>query len=126
MRNCPLLQTILTEINLSIEEFTELMNRINLPWKKQEVIDLLKEIKPTLQKNYGIDTIALFGSYSRGEQTAESDIDILVEHSMPLGFKFLDMIYELDNLFKKEVQVVSKSGIKAKYLDAIKPDLIYV
>lgn len=66
------------------------------------------------------------GSYSRNEQTDESDIDILVEHSVPLGFKFLDMIYELDNLFKKEVQVVSKNGIKPKYLDAIKPDLIYV
>ena len=31
-----------------------------------------------------------------------------------------------DNLFKKEVQVVSKNSIKPKYLDAIKPDLIYV
>lgn len=94
--------------------------------EKQEAIALLKEIKPLLQKNYGIKTIALFGSYSRDEQTAKSDIDLLVEHSMPLGFKFLDMIYELDNLFKKEVQVVSKNGIKPKYLDAIKPDLIYV
>lgn len=74
----------------------------------------------------GIKTIALFGSYSRDEQTAESDIEILVEQTMPLGFKFLDMIYELDNIFKKEVQVVSKNGIKPKYLDAIKPDLIYV
>lgn len=99
---------------------------VDLIMQKQEVIDLLKEIKPILQKNYGIETIALFGSYSRNEQTDESDIDILVEHSTPLGFKFLDMIYELDNLFKKEVQVVSKNGIKPKYLDAIKPDLIYV
>lgn len=94
--------------------------------EKQEVINLLKEIKPLLEKNYGIKTIALFGSYSRNEQTPESDIDLLVEHSMPLGFKYLDMIYELDKLFKKEVQVVSTNGIKPKYLDAIKPDLIYV
>ena len=55
-----------------------------------------------------------------------SDIDILVEQTVPLGFRFLDMIYELDELFKKEVQVVSKNGIKPKYLNAIEQDLIYV
>lgn len=32
--------------------------------EKQEVLDLLKSIKPLLQENYGIKTIALFGSYS--------------------------------------------------------------
>ena len=94
--------------------------------EKQEIINRLKEIKPDLEKNYGIKSIALFGSYSRGEQTDESDIDLLVEHSFPLGFKYLDMMYELDKFFKKEVQVVSKNGIKIKYLEAIKPDLIYV
>ena len=94
--------------------------------ERQEVIDVLRKAKPLLQKNYGIKTIALFGSYSRNEQTPQSDIDILVEHTVPLGFKFLDMIYELDDLFKKEVQVVSKNGIKPKYLNAIEPDLIYV
>lgn len=62
----------------------------------------------------------------RGEQTGESDIDLLVEHTFSLGFKYLDMIYELEKLFKKEVQVVSKNGIKSKYPDAIKPDLVYV
>jgi hypothetical protein len=94
--------------------------------EKQEVIARLREVKPLLEKNYGIKTVALFGSYSRNEQTDKSDIDILVEHTEPLGFKYLDMIYELDKLFKKEVQVVSKNGIKPKYLEAIKPDLIYV
>lgn len=71
--------------------------------EKQEVINRLKQIKPLLEKNYGIRTIALFGSYSRNEQTDKSDIDLLVEHSVPLGFRYLDMIYELDNLFEKEV-----------------------
>ena len=94
--------------------------------EKQEVLELLKEVKPRLERNYGIKSIALFGSYSRGEQTPGSDIDILVEHSTPLGFKFLDMIYELDNIFNKEVQVVSRHGLKPKYFEVIKPDLLYV
>lgn len=94
--------------------------------EKQEVLELLKKVKPLLERNYGIKSIALFGSYSRDEQTSESDIDILVEHATPLGFKFLDMIYELDKIFKKEVQVVSRQGLKPKYFEAIKLDLLYV
>lgn len=54
--------------------------------EKHEVINLLKEIKQHLEKDYGIKTISLFGSYSRNEQTPESDIDILVEHSVPFKF----------------------------------------
>ena len=50
----------------------------------------------------------------------------MVSLTDPLGFRFLDMVYELDDLFDKEIQVVSKAGIKPKYFEAIKPDLIYV
>lgn len=91
-----------------------------------EVIERLKAVKPQLQEKYTVDELALFGSYSRNEQTPQSDIDILVSHTSPLGFRFLDMVYELDNLFDTEIQVVSKSGIQPKYLAAIQSDLIYV
>ncbi len=93
---------------------------------KQDIISKLKDIKPRLENVYGITSIALFGSYSRDEQTPQSDIDLLVEHKTSLGFKFLDMMYELDKLFSQEVQVVSRKGVKSKYFDAIKSDLIYV
>ena len=46
----------------------------------------LAQIKETLQNNktelvnkYGVRTIAIFGSYGRGQQTDESDVDILVD-----------------------------------------------
>ncbi len=39
---------------------------------------------------------------------------------------FLDIMFELDKLFKKEVQVVSKDCIKSKYFQAIKGDLSYL
>ncbi len=93
---------------------------------KQDIISKLKDVKPHLENVYGITSIALFGSYSRDEQTPQSDIDLLVEHKTSLGFKFLDMMYELDKLFSQEVQVVSRKGVKPKYFDAIKSDLIYV
>ena len=91
-----------------------------------QIIEKLRAVKPILQKKYSISELALFGSYSRNEQTEKSDIDIMVSLTDPLGFRFLDMVYELDDLFDKEIQVVSKAGIKPKYFEAIKPDLIYV
>lgn len=91
-----------------------------------QIIETLRAVKPLLQKKYSVTELALFGSYSRNEQTPESDIDIMVDHIEPLGFRFLDMVYELDELFDKEVQLVSKGAIKPKYFEAIKPDLIYV
>lgn len=93
---------------------------------KETIIQKLQEIKPGLQERYGVTELALFGSYSRDGQTEGSDIDIMVSFSKSLGSSFLDMMYELDELFQKEVQVVSKDGIKPKYFQAIKEDLIYV
>ena len=92
---------------------------------KNQIIQKLRSIKPALQEKYGVTELALFGSYSRDEQTEKSDIDILVAYNKKLGMQFLDMIYELDKLFNKEVQVVSKKGIKPKYFQAIQEDLIY-
>jgi uncharacterized protein len=92
---------------------------------KEVIIEKLKFIKPQLEKKYTVNEIALFGSFSRNEETKESDIDIMVDHQLPLGFKFLDLVYELESIFDLPVQVVSKKGIKQKYFEAIKKDLIY-
>ena len=93
---------------------------------KQLIIQQLKKVKPFLSEKYGLTELALFGSYSRNEETDLSDIDILVDYQNPMGLKYFDMVYDLEDLFKeKKVQVVSKGGIKPKYFERIKYDLIY-
>lgn len=93
---------------------------------KYFIIEELKKIKPVLRQKYGITELALFGSYSRDEENEKSDIDILINYKDPMGMQFFDVVYELEDIFKeKKVQVVSKKGIKPKYFDRIKSDLIY-
>ena len=93
---------------------------------KELIIQQLKRVKPILSKKYGLTELALFGSYSRNEETDLSDIDIMVDFKNPMGLKYFDMVYELEDVFKeKKVQVVSKGGIKPKYFERIKHDLIY-
>ena len=93
---------------------------------KQSILQTLQSLKPVLQQEYGLSELALFGSYSRDEQTAESDIDIMVDFDKPVGIEYLDVVYLLQNAFKEvPVQVVSKGAIKPKYYDRLKEDLLY-
>ena len=53
---------------------------------KDDILRILKEEMPRLKERHGISKIGLFGSYSRGEQDAESDIDLLVQIERPIVF----------------------------------------
>jgi hypothetical protein len=70
--------------------------------------------------------MAIFGSYSRREQNDSSDLDILVEFKDKIGIRFVDLAEEIEELVGFKVDLVSKNGIKEKYLKAINSDLIYV
>ena len=94
--------------------------------EKEMIILKLRKIKPILSEKYGLTELALFGSYSRNQQTDSSDIDLMVDFKNPMGMNYFDLVYELKDVFKdKEVQVVSKDGIKPKYFERIKQDFIY-
>lgn len=79
-----------------------------------------------LFQEYPIKTLAIFGSYSRGEHTDESDLDLLVEFNDKIGIRFIDLADEIESIVGLKVDLVSKEGIKKGYLSAISPDLIYV
>ena len=74
-----------------------------------EVEKISRKIKPLLKKN-NVKKAGIFGSYSRGEQKENSDIDILVEMKGSL----LDVIgleMALRNLLKKRVDLLTYKGI---------------
>ncbi|MCB0727348.1 MAG: nucleotidyltransferase family protein [Ignavibacteriae bacterium] len=87
---------------------------------------LLNQHKIDLQKKYNIKQLGVFGSYSRGDQVEESDVDILVEFEKPIGLDFVSLAEDLENILKLKVDLVSKGAIKDKVFDLIKKDLIYV
>uniref|UniRef100_A0A832I953 Nucleotidyltransferase n=1 Tax=Pseudothermotoga hypogea TaxID=57487 RepID=A0A832I953_9THEM len=83
---------------------------------KNDIFEILKQHKQYLVERFGVEEIALFGSYARGEETFESDIDILVEFRK--GCKtfdnYMDLKFYLEELFKKPVDLVIKSAIKPR------------
>jgi hypothetical protein len=92
----------------------------------QEIKDTLVNHKGRLFHDYPIRSLAIFGSYSRSEQNDSSDLDILVEFSDKIGVRFIDLAEDLENIIGFKVDLVSKNGIKEKYLKSIDSDLIYV
>jgi hypothetical protein len=68
---------------------------------KQDVIDVLYQNKPQLRA-LGVKRIGLFGSFVRGEQRPDSDIDFLVEFEP--GRKTFDSFMELSFLLEKTLK----------------------
>lgn len=93
---------------------------------RDEAIKILKEHKSQLQQKFPLKTIALFGSYARNEQTSNSDVDVLVEFSEPVGIEFVDLVIELENILQKPVDLVTRNGLKSKLKSFVEGDLIYV
>jgi len=81
----------------------------------KEIKTQLEALKPLLSERYGVETIGVFGSYTRGEQTKQNDIDILVtfrEDAHPGFFKFLDLEEFLAKELGIKVDLVSKEALK--------------
>ncbi|HZL83649.1 MAG TPA: nucleotidyltransferase family protein [Candidatus Deferrimicrobium sp.] len=94
----------------------------------KEIKSILRDHREVLKKQYAVKTIALFGSYTRGEQIEDSDIDILVTFSRPVGLLFIDCADYLEEILGRKVDLLTPKMInKNPYLHkSIKMDLEYV
>lgn len=57
---------------------------------KEKITEILKEKYPYLVSEYGVKRIGLFGSYAKGKQTENSDIDIVAEFESSIGIRFVE------------------------------------
>jgi len=68
--------------------------------------------RANLFSKYPLKNMAIFGSVSRGDNGPESDVDIMVEFSKPVGMEFLDLAFELEDLLGCKVDLVTRRGVK--------------
>lgn len=73
---------------------------------KNEIINYLQTHKDEFARKYQISKIALFGSYARGENGEESDIDVAIETKLSDYFLLYDFKEELEKFFQSKVDVV--------------------
>ena len=81
----------------------------------EEIRQRLRDLIPLLAERYHVESIALFGSYIRGEQRPDSDLDILVTFSQPPGLlQFVELENYLTDVLGVKVDLVMKSGLKPR------------
>ena len=70
----------------------------------------------------------LFGSFSRGEETKDSDVDIMVslDKSKPIGLKFFGMWSDLEELLGRKVDLVSEGTLLPFAQESVERDKILV
>lgn len=93
---------------------------------KTDIINKLKELKPSLQADYSVKEIGLFGSFSDDTYNQDSDIDILIELSQPIGWKFFSLEIYLEKTFGRKIDLVTKNALKEQLKDKILKQVNYV
>jgi len=90
-----------------------------------DILLKLKELKPVLRNEFAVSEIGLFGSFSDGTFSEESDIDLLVELEKPIGWKILSLELFLEKVFNRRVDLVTKSALKEPIKERILKQISY-
>lgn len=93
---------------------------------KEITVNKLEEHLPELQRRFGIECIGIFGSVSRGEDTQDSDIDILYVFQKDRGNlrNYAGAAEYLEDLFKREIDFVSLEFMNPNLRPLVEKDMI--
>jgi uncharacterized protein len=93
----------------------------------KKIEEIIIRNKPVLTKKFKVKDIGIFGSYVRGEQQQDSDLDVLVEFSERVGFfKFLQLEEYLEEILNIKVDLVSRKALKPRIGKNILKELVMV
>jgi predicted nucleotidyltransferase len=94
---------------------------------REYILAELRQLKPELNKLYGVSRLGLFGSFARDEAKAESDIDVVVEMDEPDLFTMVHIKETLEEDFQRPVDVIHYRPLMNQFLKSrIERDAIYV
>lgn len=90
-------------------------------------INQIKKITEPIAKTYGIDKVWLFGSYARGEQTEESDIDFRIDRGNVCSGIRLGLFYaDLEDALSTKIDVVTTQSLSDEFLEKIGRDEVLI
>jgi len=97
------------------------------PLTRDAILAELRRRKPELSRRYGVNRIALFGSFAQGDAGPDSDIDVVVELIEPDIFALVHIKEELESAFRRSVDLIPYSALMNSFLKArIQSEAVYV
>jgi len=95
------------------------------PETTEELRARLAAAMPTLRAAHPIRSIGVFGSWARGEQTPQSDVDLLIEFDEPVGlFEFFEVQGKLEDLLGVPVDMTTPGGLEPQIVEGVMRDLL--
>ena len=83
--------------------------------KRDDVLKILADHRYELRQQFGVKSLALFGSVARDEATEASDVDLLVEFARPVGlFGLFALQDHLEQLLDGSVDVGTPDSLKPR------------
>lgn len=90
-------------------------------------MDILQRFKQEYGNEYGITRLGIFGSVARGEQTEESDVDVLMEAPEIDLFTCISVRNQLEEMMGVPVDLVTKSEfMRPRFKARVEREVIYV
>lgn len=99
-----------------------------MPMKTRDEIEkTLRDHKVEMALKFHVGKIGIFGSYVRQEPREQSDLDLLVEFTRPVGFfEFMDLEEYIEELVGVKIDLVSVKGLKPNIGRNILNEVMYV
>jgi predicted nucleotidyltransferase len=95
--------------------------------RRADVIARISAVREELTSQFGVSSLALFGSVARDEGRPDSDVDVLVEFEGPTTFDaHMGLLVFLEDLLGCRVDVVTAKGLKPGLRPLIAQDLVRV
>jgi predicted nucleotidyltransferase len=91
---------------------------------RDEILKTLEENRETI-RGFGVRRLGIFGSYARGEQKENSDMDFLVEFDNPTFDNFFDLKFFLEGLFGRPVDLVISDTVKPRIRAGVLEETVY-
>ena len=90
-------------------------------------LSLLRQHEQEIRERFGVERIGIFGSFVRGEEKPESDVDVLVEFrdGEETFDHYMDLKFYLEDLFGRKVDLVMKDAIKRRLKEPILSEVVY-
>lgn len=87
-------------------------------------VESIKYAVIELAESYGAQEVSLFGSFARGDQKPDSDVDILLEKGSIKGMQVLDFQHDLEERLGRKVDIVTTAGASNRFLGNIANDTV--
>lgn len=95
--------------------------------RQKDILATIEKQKSVLANEFGVRSLALFGSFARQTAKRQSDVDILVEFIRPVGlFEFARLKLYLEKKLGREVDLVTPEALRPEMRDAILREAVHV